>query len=101
MAAGAAAVAGDLYGITHDLQAVALLLQVVGLAGVYALGAGGFGPGGVPAFTTALVGTLLWFGPSSSMAPVIPCLRGTRPISCIRPPTSMPSPRRWIRAAAG
>ncbi|MGH3978682.1 MAG: hypothetical protein ACRDRZ_06735 [Pseudonocardiaceae bacterium] len=53
---------GQLYGITHAVQAIALLLQVVCLASVYQLTAARFGRRGLSAFGTALVGTVLWFG---------------------------------------
>ena len=56
------AAAGYIYGITHDVQAFGLLLQVISLVSVYVLGAWRFGRGGVPAFFAALIGTLLWFG---------------------------------------
>lgn len=56
------AAAGYVYGITHDLQAIGLLLQAISLVSVYVLGAGRFGRSGVPAFFVALTGTLLWFG---------------------------------------
>jgi hypothetical protein len=56
------AAAGDLYGVTHGLQALGLLLQVLSLVGVYALGAPRFGRGALTALLLALIGTLLWFG---------------------------------------
>jgi hypothetical protein len=59
--AGIAAV-GQLYGITHGLEAISLLLVAVSLVSIYVLDAERFGRSGVPAFLTAVVGTLLWFG---------------------------------------
>ena len=56
------AAAGQIYGITHGLQAIGLLLMAVGLASAYALGAARFGRRGPSAFLAAMVGTLLWFG---------------------------------------
>jgi len=56
------AAAGQVYGITHGLQAIGLLLVAVSLASVYALDAARFGRRGVPEFLTAMVGTLWWFG---------------------------------------
>lgn len=56
------AAAGQAYGITHGLQAVALLLLTVSLASAYAANAGRFGRRGLPAFLLAVVGTMLWFG---------------------------------------
>lgn len=54
--------AGAMYGITHALQAFSLLLQGVCLVSLYAADVMRFGRRGVWAFSTALVGTLLWFG---------------------------------------
>ncbi len=54
--------AGAMYGITHALQAMSLLLQAVCLVSMYAAGVRRFGRRGVSAFFSALVGTLLWFG---------------------------------------
>jgi len=59
--AGIAAV-GQLYGITHGLEAISLLLVAVSLVSIYVLDAERFGRSGVPAFLAAVVGTLLWFG---------------------------------------
>ena len=59
--AGIAAV-GQTYGITHGLEAISLLLVAVSLVSIYVLDAERFGRSGVPAFLTAVVGTLLWFG---------------------------------------
>lgn len=56
------AAAGQVYGITHGLQAISLLLLAVSLISVYVLDAGRFSPPGLSAFLTAIVGTLLWFG---------------------------------------
>jgi hypothetical protein len=56
------AAAGDLYAITHGLQALGLLLQALCLISIYALGARRFGRGGLTPLLAALVGTLLWFG---------------------------------------
>ena len=56
------AAAGQLYGITHGLQAISLLLLAVSLVSVYALDAERFGRSGVPAFLAAVVGTVWWFG---------------------------------------
>jgi hypothetical protein len=58
----AIAAAGQLYGITHGLQAISLLLLAISLASVYALDADRYGRGGVLAFLTAITGTLCWFG---------------------------------------
>ena len=54
--------AGAMYGITHALQAISLLLQAVCLVSVYAAGVRRFGRRGMSAFFGALVGTLFWFG---------------------------------------
>jgi hypothetical protein len=56
------AAAGQLYGITHGLQAMGLLLLAVSLVSIYASDAARFGRRGPAAFLTAVVGTLWWFG---------------------------------------
>lgn len=56
------AAAGQVYGATHGLQAISLLLLAVSLVSVYALDAPRFGRRGLSAFLTAVAGTLLWFG---------------------------------------
>ncbi|GLY85058.1 hypothetical protein [Actinoallomurus iriomotensis] len=50
------------YAFTHSMEAISLLVQAICLAGVLALGLRGFGPRGLPALYTALIGTILWFG---------------------------------------
>src|SRR6266511_2129668 len=50
------------YAFTHSVEAISLLVLATCLAGVLALGMRGFGPRGLPALYTALVGTMLWFG---------------------------------------
>ncbi|WP_331755745.1 hypothetical protein [Streptomyces sp. NBC_01643] len=52
--------AGKLYGITHDLQAIGLLFQVVAIAGLLAL-ASPISSRHATAIYTALIGTLSWF----------------------------------------
>ena len=54
--------AGDVYGLTHAIQALGLLLQAIGLVGVYAAGVRRFGRAGLTSSLVALIGTLLWFG---------------------------------------
>jgi len=56
------AAAGQVYGITHGLEAIGLLLVAVSLVSAYVLDAERFGRRGVPAFLAAVVGTVLWFG---------------------------------------
>ena len=56
------AAAGQLYGSTHGLQAMGLLLLTVSLVSIYALDADRFGRRGPAAFLTAMVGTQWWFG---------------------------------------
>ncbi len=58
---GIAAV-GQIYGLTHDVQAIGLLLQAISLVSLFTLGMGSFGRRGLMAWYTVLVGTLLWFG---------------------------------------
>lgn len=53
--------AGQLYGITHDMQAIGLLLQAISLISIYVLGTREFGRRGLLAVYAAVVGTLLWF----------------------------------------
>jgi hypothetical protein len=50
------------YSFTHSVEAISLLVQAVCLAGVLAAGLGRFGPRGLAAVYTSLVGTMLWFG---------------------------------------
>jgi hypothetical protein len=54
------AAAGQVYGITHGLQATTLLLAV-SLASTDALDADSFGGQGPSAMLTAMGGTLWWF----------------------------------------
>jgi hypothetical protein len=56
------AAAGQVYGITHGLQAISLLLLAISLASAYALDAARYGRRGPVAFLTAMAGTLWWFG---------------------------------------
>lgn len=51
-----------MYGITHGLQAISLLLLAVSLISGYVLDAGRFGRRGLSALLTAVLGTLWWFG---------------------------------------
>jgi hypothetical protein len=53
---------GQLYGVTHGLEAVGLLLQVLGLAGVAWLGADRLHRRDVTALYAALLGTIWYFG---------------------------------------
>lgn len=55
------AAVGERYGLTHDVQAAGLLLQVVCLASVIALGNQITRRRDLSAWYGALVGTLLWF----------------------------------------
>jgi hypothetical protein len=57
---GIAAV-GQLYGVTHDVQAIGLLLQAISLASMIALYKHTFGRTELLAWYAALVGTLTWF----------------------------------------
>ncbi|MEV4618963.1 hypothetical protein AB0J74_09700 [Asanoa sp. NPDC049573] len=52
---------GELYGLTHDVQATGLLLQVVSLASMLALGLGVRSRRDLTGWYASLVGTLLWF----------------------------------------
>ncbi|GII90757.1 hypothetical protein [Sinosporangium siamense] len=52
--------AGDVYGLTHDVQAAGLLLVAVGLATWYASDPQRHGRAGLPVFLTALAGHLMW-----------------------------------------
>lgn len=56
------AAAGQVYGVTHGLQAISLLLLAVSLISVYVSAAEKLGRRGLTAFLTAVVGTLSWFG---------------------------------------
>ncbi|MEU7876014.1 hypothetical protein [Dactylosporangium sp. NPDC049140] len=53
---------GQLYGVTHGLEAVGLLLQVLGLVGVAWLGADRLRPRDLTAIYAALLGTIWYFG---------------------------------------
>ncbi|MFG1621891.1 hypothetical protein [Kribbella sp. NPDC049227] len=55
------AAVGERYGLTHDIQAAGLLLQVVSLASVIALGTQITRRRDLRAWYAALTGTLLWF----------------------------------------
>jgi hypothetical protein len=55
------AAAGERYGLTHDIQAAGLLLQVICLASVIALGTQITRRRDLRAWYSALTGTLLWF----------------------------------------
>lgn len=48
------------YETTHAVEAMSLLVQAACLAGVLALGVRRFGPRGLPALYTALIGTMSW-----------------------------------------
>ena len=52
---------GELYGLTHDIQAAGLLLAVVSLASMLALGLGVHARRDLLGWYASLVGTLLWF----------------------------------------
>jgi hypothetical protein len=52
---------GQLYGVTHDIQAAGLLLQAVSLASMLALGTRVHARRDLTGWYAALVGTLLWF----------------------------------------
>ncbi|WP_031158406.1 hypothetical protein [Streptosporangium roseum] len=54
--------AGGLYGLTHDVQAIGLLLQAISLAGMLAFGMHAFGRRGPLVWCAALIGTLSWLG---------------------------------------
>jgi hypothetical protein len=53
--------AGQLYGVTHDVQAAGLLLQALSLASMLALGTRVHSRRDLAGWYAALVGTLLWF----------------------------------------
>ncbi len=55
------AAVGERYGLTHDIQAAGLLLQILCLASVIALGNHITGKRDLRAWYGALTGTLLWF----------------------------------------
>lgn len=50
------------YAFTHSVEAISLLIQATCLAGILAVGMRRFGPRGLTAVYTAMVGTMLWFG---------------------------------------
>jgi hypothetical protein len=52
---------GDVYGITHTVQAIGLLIVAFSLATAYALSHDRVGTRGLTAFLAAMLGTLLWF----------------------------------------
>jgi hypothetical protein len=52
---------GQLYGVTHDIQAAGLLLQVVSLASMLALGLRVQARRDLQGWYASLIGTLLWF----------------------------------------
>lgn len=56
------AAAAPWYAFTHSIEAISLLVQAACLAGVLAIGMHRFGPRGLVALYTALVGTIFWFG---------------------------------------
>ncbi|MFC4061454.1 hypothetical protein ACFOWE_24400 [Planomonospora corallina] len=53
--------AGDVYGLTHDVQALGLLLLAVSLASGYAVNFQRLGRKAIPTVLTAMIGHLLWF----------------------------------------
>ncbi|WP_153054492.1 hypothetical protein [Planomonospora sphaerica] len=53
--------AGDVYGLTHDVQALGLLLLAVSLASGYAVDFQRLGRKAIPVVLTAMIGHLLWF----------------------------------------
>ncbi|GAB2830554.1 hypothetical protein GCM10027176_38770 [Actinoallomurus bryophytorum] len=53
--------AGQLYGVTHDIQAAGLLLQALSLAGMLALGTLVHSRRDLVGWYAGLIGTLLWF----------------------------------------
>jgi hypothetical protein len=55
------AMVGQLYGVTHDIQAAGLLLQVISLASMLALGARVHARRDLTGWYASLTGTLLWF----------------------------------------
>ncbi|WP_433443031.1 hypothetical protein [Nonomuraea sp. CA-141351] len=56
------AAVGQLYGVTHDVQAIGLLLQVISLVGVLASGGLRLGRHAALGWYSAMAGTLAWFG---------------------------------------
>jgi hypothetical protein len=52
---------GQLYGVTHDIQAAGLLLQAVSLASMLTLGTRVHARRDLTGWYAALIGTLLWF----------------------------------------
>jgi len=56
------AVHPEWYAFTHSMEAISLLIQAMCLAGVLALSVRGFGSRRLGALSTALSGTILWFG---------------------------------------
>jgi hypothetical protein len=53
--------AGDIYGLTHDVQALGLLLLAVSLASGYAINFQRLGRKAIPIVLAAMIGHLLWF----------------------------------------
>ncbi len=53
---------GQLYGLTHGVEAVGLILQVIALCGVLALSINHVRPRDLTAIVTALLGTVWYFG---------------------------------------
>jgi hypothetical protein len=53
---------GQLYGLTHGLEAVGLILQVIGLCGVLALSVNRVRPRDLTSLFAALLGTIWYFG---------------------------------------
>ncbi|WP_435192566.1 hypothetical protein [Nonomuraea sp. bgisy094] len=56
------AAVGQLYGLTHDLQALGLVLQAVSLVGILASRVVTLGRRGPLGWYAAILGTLTWFG---------------------------------------
>jgi|1185.fasta_scaffold39783_1 hypothetical protein len=53
--------AGQLYGVTHDIQAAGLLLQAISLVSILALGTRVHARRDLAGWYAGIVGTLLWF----------------------------------------
>jgi hypothetical protein len=53
---------GQMYGLTHGLEAVGLILQIIGLCGVLALSINRIRPRDLTSLFAALLGTIWYFG---------------------------------------
>ncbi|XHC90796.1 hypothetical protein ACQ86L_0400 (plasmid) [Leifsonia sp. P73] len=54
--------AGPLYGLTHGIEAIGLILQIIGIAGLFLPNVGRFRPRDLVSVYGALLGTIWYFG---------------------------------------